>query len=168
MARALTISLFLLGWSLTGCFWPKPTSGPPAPVANVDAMELSASPTAMNWDDKPGPDGIEVVLMCYQIPNSQPVPVTVAGTMEFQLFEGVVAPEKLSEARPFHVWTFQSWEMNRPGVLSRWYGLWGYILRLGWDAHVPTTEKITVTARYLPPNGQPLYAKPVVILMVAR
>jgi hypothetical protein len=140
-----------------------PTIGgsPPAPVNSVDRMDLFARPAALNWDDNPGPDGLEVRVHFYQ--RTQPLTVTVRGTLELLLFEGkVTAPQILTE-KPFHVWSFAS-EQHRK-LLRRDTPGWCYALRLLWGRRIPKGSIVTVVGRYVPRDGRAVYSAPVSIAM---
>ena len=167
--RRLTICIVLAALGPAGCGEPaKPglSAEPPKPVEMVDSVQLSASPpNALNWDDSPGLDGIQVVVQFYQM--SQDLPVTVSGTLDFLLCEGMVGAADLAKAQVFHMWTYQAYDL--PQYLFRSFGLWGYSMRLGWGAHLPTTDTVTLTARYQPPGGgQPIYARPIIIMMTEK
>jgi hypothetical protein len=156
------VYLVLLALVAGGCA--PESKGPPAPVAVVDVVQLDASPpTALSWDESPGPDGVQVLVRMYRVSEDKTETVTVSGTLEFLLFEGIVPPDALSRAQPFHTWTYEGPELRQ--FVIRNLGLWGYGLRLGWGGHVPRSDKVTLTARYTPPSGQPLYARPIIIMM---
>ena len=144
----------------------RPSSRPPEapkPVSRIDAIELTAMPTALNFDNIPGPDGIQVRIFCYQL--NTPTAVLVSGTMEVLMFEGNVPPEGLG-AKPFHIWKFTGEELSayrQPSMVG-----WGYGLQLLWGTHMPTAPMVTVAARYTPPGGQPIYALPVSIAVAAK
>ena len=60
---------------------------PPNPVDRVDAINLWAvPPAAINWDDMPGPDGVQVNVFLYQADRAEPV--LIKGTLEFVMLEG--------------------------------------------------------------------------------
>jgi hypothetical protein len=131
----------------------------------VDAIELSVPSTiAENWDDNPGPDGVWAMVRCYKL-TPKTTAVTVSGTLEFLLFEGRVEPADLAKTKPFRVWTYRPDEL--PDYLYR-HLLYGYRMQLAWVDRVPRTDVVTLTARYIPPSGEPIYALPVSITMTAK
>ena len=136
-------------------------SSPPRPVETVDVVDLRAAPVALNWDDQPGPDGVEAYVYLYQ--QAHPLPVTVDGTLEFLLFEGKVSQGSVRTMNPFCVWPFAGQQLNRH--LVRGVAGWMYVVRLPWGTNVPKTEMVTLAVRYHLPKGEPRYSSPVPIAM---
>lgn len=147
--------------ALIGCDAAPKTVGatPPAPVAVADEMLLRASSPAVNWDDDPGPDGLMVRVDLFRHPGA--LPVMVKGTLEFILYEGVVASGALSRAKPFRTWRFAGKELEP--FRSRSMVGWGYVIRLAWGQQRPGTSSVTLWARYLSPGGQAISDEPVTI-----
>ena len=168
MTRAAT-SLALLACVLaagcgaeTGRATVSPT--PPEPVDRVDALELWASPpAAVNWDDSPGPDGVQVRLYLFRA--SRPQPVLVSGTIEFRLYAGRVNRGGDPGADPLKVWTFTGDDL----AVRRFRSLvgWGYAARLGWGGERPKTSVVSVQAVYRPPEGPAVAGAPAAIAMPA-
>lgn len=167
MMRGTIVCLVLIGLGSTGC-GPPPKNVPPQPVAEVDAIELYAPfPPILNWDNSPGPDGVQVIANFYRVGPTRTEAIAVSGVLEFLLFEGKVDPQDLSSAKPFHIWTYQPHEL--PQFLTRGsLGLWGYRMRLGWGNHIPRSERVTLTVRYTAPGRQVIYAKPITITMTEK
>lgn len=133
-----------------------------APLPRVDAISLQAMPTAVNWDDQPGPDGLQIRLHLFQ--QTQPMPVVLErGQLEAVIYEGRVKAKQLSAAKPFYKWDYSAGALNR--VKSKSIVGWGYRLSLGWNENVPKTDTITLSVRLMNPNGAPLYAKPIYLAM---
>ncbi len=148
--------------SLAGCSTDghqKVSSTPPPPVDEIDRIYLQVSPNAVNWDGKPGPDGLEAWVHLFRL--SQPLPVTVRGTLRFTIYEGVISENDLASARPFHSWLFDGEKLKLHQV--RLMAGWGYAMRLGWGRNKPTTSSVTLTAQYLPLQGNPVHANPIAI-----
>jgi len=133
---------------------------PPRPVDRADGVHLLvAPPTALNWDDVPGPDGVQVQVFLTQAGRSEPV--LIKGTLECLLFEGRVQREQVTGARPLVTWAFPAADLVDRQV--RAIAGWGYVLQLGWGRQVPASPVVTVTARYQPPDGPLVYSAPVAI-----
>jgi hypothetical protein len=133
---------------------------PPKAVEQVDAIDLwVVPPAAINWDDVPGPDGVQVTVFLYQADH--PEPVFVKGTLEFSMYEGRRPREALSSAEPLRTWTFTQQEL----ATRQMHGPagWGYGTQLGWGRDVPKSSVITLVVRYTPPRGPPMSSVPTVI-----
>ncbi|MFO8014440.1 MAG: VCBS repeat-containing protein [Phycisphaerae bacterium] len=134
---------------------------PPHPVDRADALELWASPpAAVNWDDTPGPDGVQVRLYAFQV--ARPDPVMLSGTLEFRLYAGRVRGGD-PDAEPLKVWTFAGDDL----AVRRFRSLvgWGYAARLGWGGAKPKTPVVSVQAVYRPPDGPEVASAPASIAM---
>jgi hypothetical protein len=127
-------------------------------------MRLEATPVAASWDDRPGPDGLEVRVHFFH-PGSR-LPLAVNGRLEFILYEGLVADEDLDKANPFYSWKFTG-QTLRPYLSLSAVG-WGYVLRLAWGANAPTTSAVTLTAVYYPPSGPPVRDRAISIAVQSR
>jgi hypothetical protein len=165
MARAVTwCCLCAALLPAVGCQPTPATQQAPQPVARIDAIELRAMPNALNWDEDAGPDGLRAEVFCYRVDRPQPAPVE--GMMEFLIYEGRVRRSALGSTEPFHVWRFTAAEL-RPCLVRR-MGLWGYVVQLGWGAHVPSASSVTLVARHVPPQGRPVHSAPISIAMGAQ
>ncbi len=164
--RTLLAALLLCGASiLCGCPPGQQTVGPapPAPVDAVDSVNLWVRPTAMNWDDRPGPDGVQVQVYFFRRDAEHKLPLTVSGSVDMILYEGNVKRSEMSAAKPFHTWRFSPAQMK--GFLSRGMAGWCYTLTLPWGATAPQADTVTLTAKYTAPAGAALYAAPASISM---
>ena len=155
----------LLAAALAGCNGPGAlTASPPPAVGQVDRVVLSPVPVASNWDGRPGPDGLEVTVRLFQYRRE--LPVTVKGTLEFLLYEGVIDAQELPETQPVRTWRFSE-DGLREHLHRSMFG-WGYSVRLGWASDVPQTSSVTLLTRYLPPEGPPVVSRPMAVLMRPR
>lgn len=140
------------------------SADPPRPVDEVDEITVSLSPpTPVNWDDKPGPDGLHVRVYFFRI--AQPLPVTVAGTLEFLLYAGKIKGGG-TDARPLRVWTFTPNDLRNH--LGRGIVGWGYGMRLPWTDSPPAAPSLTLLARYRPAGGQARSSAPIHVAMGPR
>ncbi len=151
-----------------GCASPGARGGPagvPRPVHAPDAINVQLTPPApVNWNDEPGPDGLQVRVFMFCVgPRGEVEAVPVAGTFVFTLYGGAVKTEGLAEAEPLQAWTYGPEQL--PGHLGQSYVGWGYAFSLGWGKEMPQTDRITLLARYDPPQGPPLVATPLSIVM---
>ena len=166
VARLLALAALALAGCAEGEFGRTSVSPtPPKPVAQVDAVELWASPpAAINWDDKPGPDGVQVRLYLFQV--GRPQPVMVDGAIEFRMYAGRVSHGGVPEVDPFKVWRFTSDDLD----VRRFRSMvgWGYAARLGWGGQVPEASVVSVQAVYEPSEGQGVVSAPVAIALPPR
>jgi len=138
---------------------------PPKPVAQVDAIELWASPpAAVNWDDKAGPDGVQVRVYLFQLGQAQPV--MVEGAVEFRMYAGRVPRSAIPDGEPFRTWRFAGDDL----AVRRFRSMvgWGYAARLGWSGQPPDASVVSVQAVYEPPEGTPIFSAPVAIALPPR
>ena len=132
----------------------------PPPVVQVDRLGVHVERgTAINWDDKPGADGVFVRVYCYQY--HQPKTVTVNGVLEFMLFEGGLSMGTIDKAKPFQVWKFTTDQL--PAFADRSTVGWGYTMQLAWNKNVPKTRRITLVARFISATGAETFSVPVSI-----
>ena len=146
---------------LVGCHGgaQKISATPPAGVASADALHVQSSHTPINWDGRPGPDGLMVLVLLFQ--HSRDLPVPVRGTIEFALYHGVVDTTDIAKSRPAHSWAFRGQQLE--ACLTRTVWGWGYAMRLGWGSTVPTTSSVTLRAKHIPETGPPLLSDPIII-----
>jgi len=136
----------------------------PAPVAEIDRIEMLSLPAAVNLDNKPGPDGLRVQTYLFQVGRPQPVPVS--GTLEFLLFDRKVGLGELDTVKPSRVWSFGPRDL--PNYLTRSMIGWEYAMELRWDDDAPKSDTISLAARYTAPAGRRVYSSPVVIALGQR
>ncbi len=132
---------------------------PPAAVDHVDRLVLPTSPVPLNWDQNLGADGLAVQVFFFR-PAHGDLPVTVTGTVEFLLYEGL-RTEGDSRAQPIHTWRFTGRELKAYTIRAAWG--WGYAMRLGWGDRPPKTTSVTLQARYVPLTGPSVNAQPIII-----
>ncbi|MCX5675685.1 MAG: hypothetical protein NTX87_11825 [Planctomycetota bacterium] len=163
MRRVLCFGLLLAAMALpAGCGLGRRgvSATPPKPVDRADAIDLWAvPPAAINWDDVPGPDGVQVNVYLYQADRAEPV--LIKGKVEFLMHEGRRPREGLAAAAPLKTWPFTEQELVTHQM--RGPAGWGYAIQLGWGKDVPTSSVITLTVRYLPLVGPPVASSPIVI-----
>jgi hypothetical protein len=168
MRRALAIALVLAPILAAGCgyrpVWGGGLGSPPAPVDRIDAVVAEAVPFAIKGSESSAPEGIRVRVMLFR--SDQPQPVVGEGGLDFLLYLGKSGEVDPAKTPPFHLWSYTSPELEP--FLSRNIVGWGYSMTLGWGAHVPTSPTVTVIVRYRPFIGDPIYAKPVTIVVSER
>ncbi len=132
---------------------------PPRPVDHFDEIVLRLTPPApVNWDDRPGADGLQVQMNFFLI--DRPLSVTVKGSLTLDLYQGRVEASQLDSAEPLHNWTYDGAQLATHAGKSA-FG-WGYAMRLAWHARPPAGKIATLVARYRSRDGNvkassPLY-----------
>ncbi len=136
-----------------------------APVPRVDAVILRALPAAVNLDDKPGPDGINVSVNLFR--TDKPLAVKLqAGVIELLMYDGKISATELARAEPVKVWRYPAGLFSRAGSDAAV----GYTYRvaLAWGKNTPSKNTVTISARLLRPGRSPLYAMPSIISIGVR
>jgi len=169
MRRRATLAGLIVGGLLAagGCGPAHVPMRPPPPVDAVGYMLMPTYPIPVNWDGRAGADGLAVQVYLFRPPAGS-LPLTVTGTLEFALYEGKPAPEELERIEPLRRWRFAGEARDACRVRSA-YG-WGYAMRLPWGNEPPATSSVTLTARYVPPEGKgaPVHADPTRIAIGPR
>ena len=132
---------------------------PPAAVDNIDQIVLRAAASAVNWDDDPGADGVQIRVDLFRL--SEALPVMVSGALEFTMYEGFVTKATRSRHTPFRTWRITGKELS--DYASRDMFGWGYVVPLAWEGRAPTTSAVTLAVRYTSPAGDVVDATPVTI-----
>ncbi|MDP6637500.1 MAG: hypothetical protein QGG42_21585 [Phycisphaerae bacterium] len=142
-----------------GCTTTPVRSGRPVTVANIDRIALLVPENAIvNWDDKPGLDGIVAQVMHFKDYGKGPKSVLVSGEVDIMVFEGP-KPDRFDNAgKPFFSQTFTSGQLAQR-IVGQYNALWSYSLRVRWPA-VPQSSKVWLIARYRPPSGNAVYSSP--------
>jgi hypothetical protein len=168
MRRALAIALVLAPILAAGCghrsLWGGGLGSPPAPVDRVDAVVAEAVPFAIKGSENSAPEGVRVRVMMFR--SDQPQPVVGEGGVDFLLYLGKSGEIDPTKTQPFQLWSYTSPELE-PSLGRNIVG-WGYSMTLGWGPHVPTSPTVTLIVRYRPFVGDPVYARPVTIVVADR
>jgi len=160
LATALAWALAAAGAGGCGVQAARVSSTPPPPVDAPTDLVVRTPPTAVNWDQRPGADGIPVLVHLFRRPGDA-LPVMVRGRIRFDLYEGILQPEDLSAARPWRTWQFQGEQLRR-GAVRAPEG-WGYAFRLDFSDAPPATSAVTLVTRYLSPDGRTVLAERTVL-----
>jgi hypothetical protein len=134
-------------------------SRPAAPVSSspIDELNLVSMPVPVNLESLPGIDGIVVKIYAVDTRHPRPQPIR-SGTVEIRMFDGLVRDVATNTNNLRHVWIFPAQDLSGYAMTT---GIGtGYSLPLGWGKDQPRQDKITLAARYLPPQGNPVYSTP--------
>ena len=150
---ASLVAVFAIAMSGTGCSTVGGSRG--GGRGEVGEVHLFGVPVALNLDSRPGPDGIGVRIYLTAGGRAQGIEMK-RGRLEVLMFEGALTDEALASATPRKVWSYTPSQLA-PAVGTSALGT-GYQLALNWGADRPRNGAVTVIARYLPPNGAPLFS----------
>ena len=165
--RQVLVWLFAL--ALVGCEGPggRGALRPPPPTVDVAAFSLSSSPTALNWDDKPGPDGVIARVQFFRLGSKDEVlSVPVKGELEFLLFDSRVPAAEVVKAQPSKTWSFPAEDL--PNFLGKQMGMWAYQMQLDWRDKPPKASVVTLVARWKRPDGAWRYSDPTLVAVSLR
>ena len=156
-----------LATALSGCFTSVRTTAPPERGArsssSINGLSLLTMPMAISIHSHTGVDGVAVKVFASSPgqPKSQPIR---EGTLDILMFDGVVKDPPAENGSSRHVWTFAATQLA-PYKISTAVGV-AYTLALSWDNDVPADDKITLFARYRPPQGAVVFSAPGYLLIV--
>ncbi|HAM73689.1 MAG TPA: hypothetical protein DCM86_18805 [Verrucomicrobiales bacterium] len=150
--------MLISGLLMSGCAsGPGSSSSGAGRGGEIGEVVLFAVPVAVELDDKPGPDGIAVRVYASAVGKARGIPIR-SGTLEIQMFDGVLKPgEPISQA-PRRSWKFKADQLRSIASTSQ-LGV-GYRFALAWQDTPPAGSHVSVLARYLPPKGAPLQSPP--------
>ena len=152
----------MLGLALTlGCASVKPKAPrhDESPAASIDQINLLAVPVALNFDQAPGLDGFVVKIYAGNRGRAKPVPI-LSGSVEVLMYDGVVR-EYPKTVQPRRTWKYSAEELK--SRLTKTSIGTGYQVAPQWGDAKPAGDKISVVARYTPPQGAAIYSAPSVI-----
>lgn len=150
---------------VAGCAGSKPAGSAKSPSGSIVELDLVTMPVAVAVDSSSKVDGvaIKVYAMDSEHPKTQPIR---KGALDLLMFDGVKNDEFDNTNQCRHVWTFPGNQLPAYAIETT-IGT-GYLLSLGWGDDRPQTERITVIARYRPPQGRTIYSAPSYVSMPVK
>ncbi|MEX2673280.1 MAG: hypothetical protein WD294_14345 [Phycisphaeraceae bacterium] len=124
-------------------------------------LKLLTSPTALNLDDEPGPDGFAASIYAVGQDGYRSLPIKT-GVLEVMLFDGVIRRRDVATAEPRQTWVFDPAQLASTASRSALGVGYGFTLR--WDKGEPFEHgEVTILARYVPDvaEASPVYSAPV-------
>jgi hypothetical protein len=137
----------------------------PGRVGRIDSLHVFSVPVALDLDGLPGPDGFGVTLYASKAAAARGVPIT-AGKIEIMMFDGAPQEDKKTNATPRRVWSYSSGELKNQ-VIRTSLGT-GYRFAPRWGEVPPLQSRITIVARYLPPDGPAVQSAPTTIAVTSK
>ena len=127
-------------------------------VGPVNSIRLLTSPVLFNLDEEPGPDAFKARV--YAVRDSVPKPVLFTkGTLEIIIFDEALNRDQ--QDPPRQVWSFSGADLNRHRLQTS-IGF-GYDFTLKINKSKPLPGKVSVVAKFTPPDGGSIFAKAVSI-----
>ena len=128
------------------------------PGRHVDAIRLVTTPSARNFDGKPGADGflVKLYFLSHDYPKAIPVGT---GTLELCLYEGVYPELVPGDTTPLKTWRHEA--RNLAAFSARSFIGTSYTLAVRWDDGEPVRGDVTLVARYHTGVDRVLTASPV-------
>jgi hypothetical protein len=161
-------ALLCVALAMAGCQSTKPKPTRPAAVTGGDdiaEIHLLSSPAAVNFDSAGGAAGFAVRVFASS-PRSAKTVAIGKGSVEIQMFDGVVSGATASSAKPLRVWSFTAEEL-RPYLRQSAIGS-SYTLTLLWGQDKPTQNRITIVAGLSSPRGRKIYSALTTIFVSVR
>jgi hypothetical protein len=167
--RSALIGLCLAGLCAiqAGCHAPQPQTGRVTAASGGDITELHmiTSPAAVNFGGTTGPAGFAARVYASSPQSPKTVPMA-RGTLEIQMYDGVVTAATGASARPLKVWTFSGEALRSRAKVSS-VGT-SYLLTLLWAESKPTHDRITIVACLNTEPQTKIYSAAAIIFVSAR
>jgi hypothetical protein len=133
------------------------SSMPSHTTSPIDQLHLLVTSVALDLDGKPGPDGIGVRVYASRPGSSGAVPVKT-GTLELLMYDGAHVREQLASLQPRHLWTYPA-DKLKPYLQKTSIGT-SYRFAALWGDDKPTSDRVTLIARYTGPDNRQIYSAP--------
>jgi len=139
-----------------------------APSPRIDRITLMVdSASAINWNEKPGPDGVRIKIFLWRKEGTRWDAVALKrGTIELTLYDGKFETYQLPDIKPSHKWRYSADQIKKAVNVRPVGKVYGFAL--GFGKKLPKADIITVSVRILNPGGSPMYAEPVHLTMKPR
>jgi hypothetical protein len=151
--RSLVLTTLLC--SIVGC---QSFSRQDDPTLRVDAIRLVTTPSAQNFDDKPGADGFLVKVYALSHASPKAIPFS-EGALELALYKGVYPDLVPNDVAPLTTWRYEAKELS--AFAARSYVGVAYTLIVRWDDGPPIQGGVTLVARFFASGDRVLTATPV-------
>jgi hypothetical protein len=167
MSRAAWVLVWAASALAAGCgLAARRPGGAAAPGSGgVVVVNLQAMPTAINWDNNPGSDGLRCRVYLFGPDPHHPESMSAEGDLDFLIYEGAISHDEIATSQAVYEWHFSRAALQAQQVRS--IAGMGYAFSLPWGDKVPTSPTITLVARYTAPGAKAAYSSPVAIVMKA-
>jgi len=124
----------------------------------INSIGLFTSPVLFNLDGKPGPEAFKARIYAIRDSAPKPVPFT-KGTLEIIIFDEVSNRDQ--QDPPRQVWSFSGADLNLYRLQTSIGFHYDFTLEI--DKSKPLSSKVSIAAKFTPPDGVSIFAKPVSI-----
>jgi hypothetical protein len=138
----------------------KPAAIPEAGSQSIQEINVLAIPVALNFDERPGPDGFVIKVFASNRKRAKPLPIE-KGSIEVLMFDGVPGMTEGASLQPKRIWSYSAEELKHFENTGS-IGL-AYQLAPLWGDAKPTGNNISVVVRYTAPSGATIASAPSVI-----
>lgn len=118
--------------------------------APIDRLVLLSLPTAINLDEQPGSDGVQVTLYAFRRGLALAGPL-VDGLLTVDLYDGVISTFTSDGVEPIKSARYEPGDLEGRAFRST-FGI-GYSLVVRWDADRAPEKAVTLLARWEPSGG---------------
>ena len=126
----------------------------------IEELHLLGVPMALKMGRAGVPDGFAVRVFASERQRAKGVTIR-NGSLAILMFDGPLGGVDPSTAKPARIWNFPAAALGAQASVSA-LGV-GYQFVLGWEGAAPRQSRVTVLARFTPPQGSPVYSAPNVI-----
>lgn len=135
-------------------------SNDPVTATEVDAVQLMASPTAINTDDDPRPDSFQVRVQFFRLDKPESVLIS-GGKVEFAVFEGRQSAAAIPRLKPLRTWAYTSDQLA--GVRTIVLGGPAYDLMLRFPGGGFPSRIVTMVVAYRSAGGTEVMSAPTLL-----
>lgn len=150
---------FVLALAAAGCSVDG-FSGSVQTAAEVDALQLMASPTAINTDDDPRPDSFQVRIQFFRVDQPESVLLS-GGRVEFAIYDGRQSAAAIARLKPLRTWTYTPEQLA--GVRTIVLGGPAYDLMLRFSGDGFESRIVTMVATYRSRSGAVVASAPMLL-----
>lgn len=156
---ACALGLVLACVGLAGC-----VSGPArgsgwgsGGVSEVEELHLLGVPVALKTSRTGPAEGFAVRVFASSRRTAKGMTIR-QGTLDILMFDGALAGADPRTMQPVRVWTYPAARLGAHASESA-LGV-GYQFVLSWEGAAPAKNRVTILARYTPPQGPPVFSAP--------
>ena len=135
-------------------------SSPVATGPMPHVVSVQSTPAAVNWDGKPGADGLAIRLFFWRRDQAKAISLS-GGFVEFVMYDGSVGSENIETTPTLKRWIYTADQLSALRAQSA-FGF-GYALQLPFENNKPTKGSVTLVVRYLSGSQTVAVSKPVVV-----
>lgn len=159
LARGLAAGVLVLAVGVAGCVSRSAggSGGRGGGGAEVVELHLLGVPVALKPNRTGAAEGFAVRVFASGRHSAKGMAIR-QGTLEILMFDGALGAVNPRAMKPARVWTFSAARLEAHASESA-LGV-GYQFVLNWAGAAPAQNRVTILARYAPPQGAPVFSAP--------